>query len=79
MMMGVLKESVIIWFFRAAQLSAPERILEKPSENSRFARCIRFTDGKTIASLRQVILSYIHEAIEIENSRKKWTLAKIHR
>lgn len=69
--LSALKESVIISFFRGVQMKDPENILEKPGENSRFARYIRFTDTKTIASQKTAILGYIQEAIEVEKSGKK--------
>ena len=49
----------------------PENILEKPGENSRFARYIRFTNVQKITSLKHAILSYIQEAVTIENSGKR--------
>jgi len=71
LMLAALKESVTVSFFQGAQMKDPENILEKPGENSRFARYIRFTDIQTIALLKPVIPGYIHEAIEIAKSGKK--------
>jgi len=71
LMLSALKESVIVSFFQGAQLKDPENILEKPGENSRFARYLRVTDTKTIAALKHTILSYIQEAVDIEKSGKK--------
>lgn len=71
LMLSSLKESVVISFFRGVQMRDPENILEEPGENSRFARYIRFTDIQKIASLKFAILSYIHEAIEIETSGER--------
>ena len=71
LMLSALKDSVVISFFRGAEMKDPENILEKPGDNSRFARYIRVTDTQTISSLKQVILSYIREAIEIENSSRR--------
>ena len=71
LILSALKESVIVSFFRGAQLKDPENILEKPGENSRLARYIRFTDAQTIASLKHTILRYIQKAIKIENSGKR--------
>ncbi len=64
-------ESVTISFFQGALMKDPENILEKPGENSRYARYIRFTDAQTVVSRKPVILSYIQEAIEIKKSGKK--------
>jgi uncharacterized protein YdeI (YjbR/CyaY-like superfamily) len=71
LMLSALKESVVVSFFRGAQLKDIDKILEKPGENSRFARYIRFTDTKKIASLKQALIRYIQEAIRIEKSGKK--------
>lgn len=68
LMLSALKESVVISFFRGAQMQDPENVLEKPGENSRFARYFRFTDVQTVASSKQTILRYIQEATEIEDS-----------
>ncbi|MBV7330423.1 YdeI/OmpD-associated family protein [Chloroflexi bacterium TSY] len=71
LMLSALKESVTISFFRGALMKDPENVLEKPGENSRFARYIRFTNVETVATLKPAILRYIQEAIELENSGKK--------
>jgi uncharacterized protein YdeI (YjbR/CyaY-like superfamily) len=71
LMLSALKESVVVSFFQGAQMKDPENILEKPGENSRFARYIRFTDVQTITSLKASILNYIQEAIELEHSENK--------
>jgi uncharacterized protein YdeI (YjbR/CyaY-like superfamily) len=69
--LSALKESVVISFFRGAELKDPNGILERPGENSRFARYIRFTDVQMIATLKLAILGYIQEAIELERSGRK--------
>jgi len=71
LMLSALKESVTVSFFQGAAMKDPENILEKPGENSRFARYIRFTDTQTIASLKPAILTYIQEAIEVQKSGEK--------
>lgn len=71
LMLSAFKESVVVSFFRGAQISDPENILEKPGENSRFARYVRFTDTQIIKNLKLTLLDYIQEAIEIEKSGKK--------
>lgn len=70
LMLGTLKESVVVSFFRGAELKDPNDILEKPGENSRFARYLRVTDGDPILGLRNTILRYIEEAVELEKSGK---------
>ena len=43
LMLSALKEGVVVSFFRGAELEDTAEILEKPGENSRFARYVRFT------------------------------------
>lgn len=69
--LSALKDSVVLSFFRGAEMKDPENILEKPGENSRFARYIRFTDVQTVTSRKRAILSYIQEAIALEKSGKQ--------
>ena len=52
-------------------MTDPEHILEKPGENSRFARYIRVTDAQSIAPLKETILAYVGEAIELEASGRR--------
>jgi uncharacterized protein YdeI (YjbR/CyaY-like superfamily) len=68
LMLSALKESVVISFFRGAQLKDPGNILEKPGENSRFARYFRFTNIQSITTQKDTLLSYIREAIHLETS-----------
>ena len=71
LMLSALKGSVVVSFFRGAQMKDSEKIMEKPGENSRFARYIRFTDSRAIVSLKPTLLSYVQEAIELEKSGPK--------
>lgn len=66
LMLSALKESVVVSFFDGAQLSDPEHLLEKPGENSRFARYMRFTDTRQIAARKAALLNYIVEAIALK-------------
>lgn len=69
-MLSALKESVVFSFFRGAELADPEGILEKPGDNSRFAKYARFTDLKRIHAMEPVIRSYVAEAVALEQSGK---------
>ena len=69
--LSALKESAVVSFFRGAELPDSENILEKPGENSRFARYVRFTDTKQIKSLKKVLLEYIRVAIQLEKTGSK--------
>ena len=70
-MLNALKDSVIISFFRGSEMKDPKGVLEKPGENSRFARYMRITDAKTAAALEGTILAYVSEAIKIEAEGRK--------
>ncbi len=68
---SALKECAALSFFRGAELADTEGVLEKPGENSRFARYLKFTSTKRVRSLRKVIARYVQEAIELEVTGKK--------
>lgn len=76
LLLSALKESVTVSFFRGAELKDPEGILEKPGEYSRFDRSLRFTGVQRIASLKHAMLSYIQQAVELENSGKRVDYSK---
>ncbi|NET23782.1 MAG: hypothetical protein F6K07_32830 [Okeania sp. SIO1H5] len=69
--LSALKERVVLSFFAGAQLNDPAGLLEKPGENSRFARYIRLESPSFIAEKRETILSYVSAAIELHRSGKK--------
>ena len=69
--LSAFKDSVVVSFFQGAQMQDPQNLLEKPGENSIFARYIRFTDIKSNLSLEQTLLGYIQDAININTSGKK--------
>ena len=71
LLLSTLKESVVIIFFRGAEMQDPEKVLEKPGDNSRFGRYLRVRDTQAIAALKNLIPDYIREAIEIENTGRK--------
>jgi len=71
LMMSALRESVVISFFHGAEMKDKENILEKPGENSRFVRYMRFTEIRTIIKHKAVILNYIQEAIDISKAGEK--------
>ena len=70
-MLSALKESVVVSFFRGAELADPQSVLEKPGKNSRFSRYIRFTNANEVTSLKNVVVDYVREAVELEKSGKK--------
>jgi uncharacterized protein YdeI (YjbR/CyaY-like superfamily) len=60
------KEFCAILFTRGALLKDPDRILEKPGENTHVARRVPFTNVQQIIKLEPNLKAYIHEAIEAE-------------
>jgi uncharacterized protein YdeI (YjbR/CyaY-like superfamily) len=68
LMLSALKDSVVVSFFRGAELADKEGILEKPGENSRFARYLRFTGLESILGRKEIVLAYIREAVALEES-----------
>lgn len=68
---GGLKDYCVLSFFKGALLNDANAILHKPGENTQAARLIRFTSVREIASMTPVLISYIHEAIEIEKAGLK--------
>lgn len=70
-MLGVMKESCMVSFFKGSLLSDPHKILAKAGENSQSARQIRFTSMDEVTTNAQAILEYIHEAIQLEKSGAK--------
>jgi uncharacterized protein YdeI (YjbR/CyaY-like superfamily) len=70
-----LKESCAFSFFKGALLKDPKHILKKIGE-APAGRWIKFTSPKEISALQPTLRSYIYEAIEVEESRKKVPLRK---
>lgn len=68
LMLSALKDSVVISFFRGAELDDSNSNLEKPGQNSRFARYWRFNSEQEIKSNEKLILSYIDNAIAISQT-----------
>ena len=68
---GALKESSTLGFFKGALLTDPNGILSKPGENTRAVRVIRFADVAGITAAANSIKAFIEEAIGIEESGLK--------
>jgi len=67
---SALKDSANIGFFKGAIMNDSHKILEQQG-NIQSARIIRFTDVEAINKIKDVLKSYVLEAIEIEKSGKK--------
>ncbi len=71
LILSAFKDSVTLSFFRGAEMEDPDQLLEKPGENSRYARVIRFTDAAKIDPLKPQVQGYIQAAIDLVKSGKK--------
>ena len=69
--LGGLKESCVLSFFKGALLNDAHGILEKPGENTRAARVIRFTDVQEVIEMEPILKAYIYEAVEVEKAGLK--------
>ena len=67
---GALKESANIGFFKGVLLVDPHKILQQQG-NLQSDRILKFTDIAEIEKIKEIIKSYIIEAIAIEESGKK--------
>lgn len=68
---GELKTSCVLSFFKGALLNDPNDLLIKPGENTQGARIIPFASLAEIVQLEPVLKAYIYEAIEIEKAGLK--------
>lgn len=68
---GELKASCVLSFFKGALLSDTHGILLKPGENTQAARIIPFTSVREITELEPILKAYIYEAIEVEKAGLK--------
>lgn len=69
-MINALKDSANIGFFKGVLLSDSKKILQQQG-SLQSSRIIRFTKTAEIKALKDLIKSYISEAIKIEESGKK--------
>jgi uncharacterized protein YdeI (YjbR/CyaY-like superfamily) len=67
---GALKESANIGFFKGVLLTDEHKILQQQG-NLQSDRILKFTDIAEIEKIKEIIKSYIIEAIAIEESGKK--------
>lgn len=72
---NVLKDSANIVFFKGVMLKDEHKILQQQG-NVQLGRIVKFTNTKDIITLENVLLEYIHEAIEIEKSGNKIEIPK---
>lgn len=65
---GELKESCALSFFKGALLEDANGILLKPGEHTQSGRWIKFTSVREIAEMEPTLKAYIYEAIEVEKA-----------
>lgn len=68
---GELKDCCTLSFFKGTLLKDPRGILQKPGENTRAGRVIRFTGVEEIEALAPVLKEYLKEAVELEKAGRK--------
>ncbi len=65
------KKYFALLFFKGYMMKDKDNILMKTGENTNIGRQIRFTDVEQINKMKDVVKSYIYEAIEIEKNNKE--------
>ncbi|CAM3019359.1 hypothetical protein DRF59_13610 [Chryseobacterium flavum] len=70
------KEYCAFLFFKGALMKDPDHILIRQTENVQAARQVRFTDVQQINDLKEILRSYMFEAVEIEESGVKVDMKK---
>lgn len=61
--LGGFKDNCVISFFKGALLKDEKQILSKPGNHTQSARVVRFTTVKEIDALKDVLKTYIKEAV----------------
>ena len=70
------KEYCTIMFFKGALLKDINGILIKPGKSTQAGRQIRFTNAREITEMQNILIAYIHEAIEVEKAGLKVNFKK---
>jgi uncharacterized protein YdeI (YjbR/CyaY-like superfamily) len=73
---SAFKEYACLSFFKGVLMADPQSILVQRGESSQSARLIKFTCPEEIHDQRDVLKSYILEAVKVEKSGKKVELKK---
>jgi uncharacterized protein YdeI (YjbR/CyaY-like superfamily) len=71
---GELKESCALSFFKGALLYDARGILVAPGENTQSGRWVKFSNVWEIAEMEPILKAYIYEAIEVEKAGVKVAL-----
>ncbi len=73
---GELKESCALAFFKGALLKDIHGVLTRPGQHSQSTRWFKFASVGEIAEMKSVLKAYIREAIEVEKAGLKVKLKK---
>ncbi|MGO9435213.1 MAG: YdeI/OmpD-associated family protein [Terracidiphilus sp.] len=73
---GGLKESCALAFFKGALLKDVHGVLTRPGQHSQSTRWFKFASAREIAEMKSVLKAYIREAIEVEKAGLKVKLKK---
>jgi uncharacterized protein YdeI (YjbR/CyaY-like superfamily) len=73
---GGLKESCALAFFKGALLKDIHGVLTRPGQHSQSTRWFKFASVGEIAEMKSVVKAYIREAIEVEKAGLKVKLKK---
>ena len=68
LLLSALKDECTVSFFKGALLSDTYGLLDKPGKHSQAARLFRFTSVEQIVELKDRIIEYILEAVEVEKA-----------
>lgn len=75
-MIGSYKEYCCLSFLKGTLLNDQSKVLESPGENSQAVRLVKFKAVEQIDDLKDTLMSYVQEAIEIEQQGKKLIFKK---
>jgi uncharacterized protein YdeI (YjbR/CyaY-like superfamily) len=76
LVLGELKESCAMAFFKGALLKDVHGVLTRPGQHSQSTRWFKFGSVREIAEMKSVVKAYVREAIEVEKSGLKVKLKK---
>jgi uncharacterized protein YdeI (YjbR/CyaY-like superfamily) len=76
LVLGELKESCAMAFFKGALLKDVHGVLTRPGQHSQSTRWFKFGSAREIAEMKPVVKAYVREAIEVEKSGLKVRLRK---
>ncbi len=67
-----LKDTCALSFFKGALIKDQKHLLQKVGEQTQAGRWIKFASLKEIAAIQSTLKNYLHEAIQVEKSGKRF-------